>query len=132
MKGRYFLDTNILVYALLDEGHKSELALQLLENAVMSVQVLNELANVAKKKAKLDWPEIQLLIGAVTDLATVEPLTKETHLAGLRIGAKYGLSLYDSMIVAAAISSRCEILYSEDMQHGQTIEGVTICNPFKV
>jgi|SRR5690554_593717 predicted nucleic acid-binding protein len=131
MKGRYFLDTNVLVYALLDEDEKSEQALQLLDGATISVQVLNELANVARKKAKLDWPDIQALTGAVAELTTIEPLTAETHTAGLEIAERYGLSLYDSMIVAAAIGARCMTLYTEDMQHGQLLEPIRVVNPFR-
>ena len=130
MKGKYFLDTNILVYALLDEGDKTERTLELLPGAVVSVQVLNELANVAKRKAGLSSLETADLTKAVAELTRVEPLTLDTHLAGMELSNKFSLSVYDSMIVAAAISARCAILYSEDMQHGEVIDSVTIRNPF--
>jgi predicted nucleic acid-binding protein len=131
MKDKYFLDTNILVYALLDPGEKSERALQLLPRAIISVQVLNELANVARKKAGLSWSETADLTKAVAKLATVESLTLDIHLAGIELSSKLALNVYNSMIVAAAISARCETLYTEDMQHGQSIDSIMICNPFR-
>jgi predicted nucleic acid-binding protein len=131
MKDKYFLDTNILVYALLDAGEKSERALQLLPRAIISVQVLNELANVARKKAGLSWSETADLTKAVAKLATVESLTLDIHLAGIELSSKLALNVYSSMIVAAAISARCETLYTEDMQHGQSIDSIMICNPFR-
>jgi predicted nucleic acid-binding protein len=131
MKDKYFLDTNILVYALLDPGEKSERALQLLPRAIISVQVLNELANVARKKAGLSWSETADLTKAVAKLATVESLTLDIHLAGIELSSKLALNVYSSMIVAAAISARCETLYTEDMQHGQSIDSIMICNPFR-
>jgi len=58
-------------------------------------------------------------------------LTAETHDLGLRLAERYGFSVYDAMIVAAALLAGCGILYSEDMQHGQRIEDrLTLCNPF--
>lgn len=130
MKGKYFLDTNILVYALLDDGEKSERALALLPGAVISVQVLNELANVARKKAGLSGSETADLTHAVATLARVEPLTLATHQAGLALANRYALSVYDAMIVAAAINARCETLYTEDMQQGQSMGSIVVCNPF--
>ncbi len=130
MKGKYFLDTNILVYALLDDGEKSERALALLPGAVISVQVLNELANVARKKAGLSGSETADLTHAVATLARVEPLTLATHQAGLALANRYALSVYDAMIVAATINARCETLYTEDMQQGQSMGSIVVCNPF--
>lgn len=130
MKDRYFLDTNILVYALLDEDKKTEKALELLPGAVISVQVLNELANVAKRKAGLSSSETADLTKSVAELAKVDSLTLATHMAGMDLSNRFSLSVYDSMIVAAAINARCAILYTEDMQHGQVIDTVTIHNPF--
>ena len=62
---------------------------------------------------------------------TVEPLTVDTHKTGRYIAERYGLSVYDSMIVAAALIGECGILYSEDMHHGLLFDDqLQICNPF--
>lgn len=131
MRDRIFLDTNIMVYALLDEGTKQQTALQLLQTGcVISTQVLNEFTQVARKKAKLEWQEIADLSHAIQILTEVIPLTQEIHNTGLEIAAQYGYSFYDSLIIAASIESRCNLLASEDMQNSQTIQQLTITNPF--
>ena len=131
MRDRIFLNTNILVYALLDEGTKQQTALELLQTGcVISTQVLNEFTQVARKKAKLEWQEIIELSNAIQTLAEVVSLDKSTHNRGLEIAAQYGYSFYDSLIVAAALEAECNLLLSEDMQHGQKIEGLVISNPF--
>jgi len=61
----------------------------------------------------------------------VAPLTVATHEAALRIAARYGFGFYDSVIVASAQLAKCSLLYSEDFQHGQSIDGkLTVRNPF--
>lgn len=131
MKDRIFVDTNILVYALLDESPKQRAALDLLQSGcVISTQVLNEFTNVARKKAKLEWQEIQDLSNAIQSLAETVPLDVVTHNRALTIAQTYGFSFYDSLIVAAAQKSGCNFLFTEDMQHGQKIETLMISNPF--
>ncbi len=131
MRDRIFLDTNILVYALLDEGSKQQTALELVQTGcVISTQVLNEFAQVARKKAKLEWHEIAGLSHAIQTLSEVIPLTQEIHNTGLAIATQYGYSFYDSLIIAAALESRCDLLASEDMQNAQTINQLRITNPF--
>ncbi len=58
------------------------------------------------------------------------PLTAEIHDAAVDISERYGFHFFDSLIVAAALRAKCSILYTEDLQHGQKIEGLTIRNPF--
>lgn len=131
MKDRIFVDTNILVYALLDESPKQRAALDLLQSGcVISTQVLNEFTNVARKKAKLEWQEIQDLSNAIQSLAETVPLDVVTHNRALTIADSYGFSFYDSLIVAAAQKSGCNFLFTEDMQHGQKVETLMISNPF--
>lgn len=131
MKDRIFVDTNILVYALLDDSHKQQTALDLLQSGcVISTQVLNEFTNVARKKAKLEWQEIHDLSNAIQSLAETIPLGLAIHNRALKIATSYGYSFYDSLIVAAALESECDLLFSEDMQHKQRIETVVISNPF--
>jgi len=132
MRDRIFLDTNILVYALLDEGIKQQTALELLQSGcVISTQVLNEFAQVARKKAKLEWQEITELSSAIQSLTEIIPLDLAIHNRALTIAASYGYSFYDSLIIAAASETGCNVLVSEDMQSSQKISNLTISNPFK-
>lgn len=131
MKDRIFVDTNILVYALLDDSHKQQTALNLLQSGcVISTQVLNEFTNVARKKAKLEWQEIIDLSNAIQSLTEIIPLDLAIHNRALTIAASYGYSFYDSLIVAAALEAGCNLLISEDMQDAQKIQQLTINNPF--
>lgn len=135
MSGRVFFDTTILIYAISDisEGDaRAEVAANLLSaGGSLNVQVLNEFAAVAKRKLKMSWPEIVEALDAVCALCgPAIPLTIETHEAALRIAARYGYQIYDSLILAAALEAGCTVLYSEDMQDGQKIDSLTIRNPF--
>jgi predicted nucleic acid-binding protein len=98
---------------------------------IVSVQVLNEFANVAHNKLRYGWADIEFALGKFRlSLGAVRPLTIETHEAALELARDNRLSFYDALIVAAAIEAGCDVLYSEDMQHGRTIGGLTIQNPF--
>lgn len=127
-----FLDTNVLVYLAAGDPTKADRAEALLAaGATISVQVLNETANVLRRKAGVSWTETRAFLDTVRSLAQVEPLTIETHEEGLRIAERYRLSLYDSMIVAAARLAGCDLLWTEDMQDGLKIdETLRIRNPF--
>ena len=97
------------------------------------MQVLNELANVARRKMRLSWTETHALLTTLRGLLTVYPLTVETHETGLELAERYGFSIYDAMIAAAALHAGCDTLWSEDMQHGMVLdEGLRIVNPFRV
>ncbi len=129
---RVFFDTNVLVYLLSDDARKADRAETLLwEGGIVSVQVLNEIAAVCRRKLRLAWPEIREILAAVRAATRVEPLTLMVHEAGLDLAARYDFALYDAMIVAAALQAQCTRLYSEDMQHGQSVDGLTIFNPFR-
>lgn len=127
-----FLDTNILVYAVLDEGPKVKVAQELIASGcILGVQVLNEFAAVARRKFGKQWNEIVQALGIIRDLSgDVVPITTETHDRALTIAARYGFGFYDALIIASAANAGCTTLYSEDMQTGQVIEGVTVLNPF--
>ncbi|HEY5413105.1 MAG TPA: PIN domain-containing protein [Caulobacteraceae bacterium] len=127
-----FLDTNVLVYLASEDTAKAERAETLVaEGGAISVQVLNELANVARRKMRMTWPESRAFLSSLQALLEVHPLTVDTHAAGLALAERYGLSIYDSMIAAAALEAKCEVLWSEDMQHGLRIAGLSILNPFQ-
>lgn len=126
-----FLDTNVLVYAVVGDGAKRAKASTLWQDpATISVQVLNELTNVLRKKHLLAWPEIHDILSIVKDLFDVLPLTEAIHDRGIRLAERHGFAIYDAMIVAAALEAGCQTLYSEDMQHGMVVGSLRIDNPF--
>ena len=132
MAARPFLDTNVLVYAFTPGDARHGPAAALVESGgVVSVQVLNEFANVARRKLGRDWNEIQQ---ALDDLGTLLddplPITLDLHRDGLDIARRYGCQLHDALILAAARKAGCQMLLTEDMQDGQTIDGVVVRNPF--
>ena len=132
MPGSFF-DTNVLIYLASADLAKAERAEALIgEGGTISVQVLNELANVARRKMNLSWTETHDLLSAMRGLLSVQPLTVAVHEAGLALAQRHQLSLYDAMIVAAALDADCDVLWSEDMQDGLMIEGrLRIANPFR-
>jgi predicted nucleic acid-binding protein len=132
MTARVFFDTNVLLYFATDAGRRTALAEQLIiEGGVISVQVLNELVSIARGKLKMSWDEVR----AVRDKTLVfcpnpVSLTEEIHRSAVEISARYGFHIYDALILAAAIEAGCSKLLTEDLQHGQMVEGVRIENPF--
>jgi predicted nucleic acid-binding protein len=128
-----FFDTNVLVYLASGDAKKADLAeVAIAKGGSISVQVLNELANVARRKMQMSWDETHAYLDMLRDLLTVHPLTVETHETGLRLAERYGLSIYDAMITASALHASCDTLWSEDMQHGMVVdEGLRIVNPFR-
>lgn len=133
MKGaKAFFDTNVLLYLISEDSAKADRAEEVLaQGGVISVQVLNEFASVASRKHRLSYPEIRETLDTFRAVCKVEPLTLDIHEQGLVVAERYGFSLYDALIVAAALKAGCATLYSEDMQDGQTIEGrLVIRNPF--
>lgn len=132
MAADVFFDTNVLVYLASGDVQKADVAEALLERGGwVSVQVLNELANVARRKMQLDWAETRLLLETVRGLTQVQQLDVETHDKGLVLAERYKLSVYDAMIAAAALRAGCTRLLSEDLQHGMKLkEGLMIVNPF--
>lgn len=131
MGGR-FVDTNVLLYLASGDDQKADRAeVVLAQGGTISVQVLNEIANVLRRKMQMSWPDTHVFLDMVRALMTVEPLTWETHDTGLRIAERYGLSIYDAMIVSAALIAGCDTLFSEDMQDGLVIDDrLRLVNPF--
>ena len=126
-----FLDTNVALYSLSDDERKAETVDYLLsKRPVISVQVVNEFINVGQKKMGLSREEIYALAVDLMKATKVVALTEETVFSAMRIATRFKFSHWDSLIVATAIQAQCDILHSEDLQHGQKIEGLTIINPF--
>lgn len=129
---RPFVDTNVLLYLLSDDARKADLAEAVLAGRILiSVQVLNEFANVARRKFMLEWSEVVEMLADIRRFAEVRPVTAETHDLGISLAQRYQLSVYDAMIAAAALEAGCRTLVSEDFQHGLRLQGrMTVRNPF--
>lgn len=132
MQGDFF-DTNVLVYLAADDPRKADRAAALLaRGGTISVQVLDELANVARKRMRLSWDDTQAFLDPIRELLNVRPLTLETHRSGLALAQRYRWSVYDGLIAAAALEAGCKTLWSEDLQHGMKLdEGLRIADPFR-
>lgn len=137
MNARVFLDSNILVYAFgTPKGPVPDPRIKVAEQIVIrgcaiSVQVLNEFAQVCSRKARLDWDRIVGFLEVIKELCgPAVPITVEIHESAVALSRRYGFNIYDSLILAAALKAGCRTVYSEDMQHGQFVEGLRIENPF--
>ena len=128
-----FLDTNVLLYLASDDEAKAHRAEQILrEGGAISVQVLNEIANVGRRKMGMTWTEIGDFLLPLRELLTVVPVTEQVHEIGLRLAERYRFSIYDAMILAAARACGCEVVFSEDMHNDLHVEErLKIINPFK-
>ena len=132
MNGDIFFDTNVLVYLLSDDDLKYSAAARVLgAGGVISVQVLNEFANVARHKQRRDWNVLNALVAEFRATLHVIPLTESIHEHGLMIAERHKFRIFDSMIIAAVLEAGCRTLYSEDMHHGFVIDGLSIINPFR-
>jgi predicted nucleic acid-binding protein len=127
-----FLDTNILVYAFTEDPRAGTAQAVLGRGCAISVQNLNEFANVARRKLGMSWKEVREALAAIRTLCpTIQPLTIETHTAAMRIAERHGYAIFDALIVAAALQAGSDILWSEDMQHGMVIDRrLRVANPF--
>lgn len=133
-----FLDTNVLLYAYDPSdadrhARASELVLHLARTrqAAISVQVMQEfyVNTVAKIAQPLPPDRARLRLEAFTRWYVYTPLPADVTTAA-EWSQRHQLSFWDAMIVLAASRSHCDVLWSEDLSAGQTIEGVTIRNPF--
>jgi len=133
MNDKFFLDSNVCIYAFdIDTGKKAK-ALDLIigNKATISTQVLMETANVATKKLKFKQEKIQSSVTYITMFCELHIIEFSTIQLAFKINQKYHYSLYDALIIASALESNCTVLYSEDMQHRHVIEKrLTIVNPF--
>lgn len=137
---RFFLDTNVLIYTFDQTApQKQEIATKLLEDALdgkgcISSQVIQEFLNVAMRRLNPPFATAQsqrYLEAVLFPLCEFYP-NDGFFQRGLGIQERWRFSWYDSLIITAALECRCETLYSEDLQHKQKIEDLTIINPFVV
>lgn len=128
------LDTNIAIYAFDDVSAKAPIARNLLGNTdFISVQVLNEFANVTVRKRKLSLADaawgVSRLQRVVPD---VRPVSAADNAEALRIAERYRLSFYDALLLAVALAGGARTMFSEDMQHDLVIDGtLRIVDPFR-
>lgn len=132
-----FVDTNILIYAAGGaevDARKKQIArkITLLSHLRISVQVLNEFIAVARnpKKLNLSRKEESHWLSEWYEFK-ISPLTFQTFHKALELHLRYEFSHWESLVIAAALEEKCHVLYSEDLQHGQVIEGMEIINPFR-
>lgn len=138
MAQRSFIDTNVLIYAeASDEPVKQQVALALLKqlyestSGVLSTQVLQEYCNVALKKLKLPVAHIRAQLGLYEQFEVVQ-VTPALIRAGLDLQQTRSVAFYDALVLASAQAAGCNELFSEDLNTGEVIGGLRICNPFLV
>jgi predicted nucleic acid-binding protein len=134
MPGDPFLDTNILVYAFsTTEPGKCHRARSLLQmsGVCISTQNLNELSSVMIHKFQQPYSSVAAAIRHITDTTSLYQINLNDIQRAISLSERYTYGFYDSLILSAALANQCSTLYTENMQHGQTIDGaLTIINPF--
>ena len=138
--GRSLLDTNILVYCLIDgDAAKRSKARALVRaalerhNAIISYQVVQEFLNVATRKPRVHMKQAeaqQYLEKVLMPLCEVFP-DAGLYSTALSIAAETGWQFYDAVVVSSALAGGCESVITEDLQDGRVIRGITIHNPFR-
>ena len=133
-----FVDSNILVYAYdSSAGEKNQIARQLLlslwekKNGCLSIQTLQEFYVCITQKVPNPISQIEAA-EIIKDFSVwkVHSPNAIDLLDAVDLQKKYKLSFWDAMIIKSAISTHCEIVWSEDLNKGQLIQGIKICNPF--
>jgi predicted nucleic acid-binding protein len=138
MRGRFFLDTNVFVYSFDAGSPKAAQSAKLIKSAIetrggiVSYQVVQEFFNVALRRFAKPMTSAEAEQYLSTTFRPLLSVHSSPALYGeaLRIGARFRLAWYDSLIVASAIEGQCDVLYSEDFQDGQQFGTVVISNPF--
>lgn len=135
MNDNVFVDTNIILYGYSNSDKlKQEIVFNLFNNkhCFISTQVLQECSNIFFKKFNIQEVTILSSIKKLAEDFNVVVNDENTIITAIQLKSKYNYSFYDSLIIAAALQSKCNILYTEDLHHNQTIEDtLTIINPFK-
>ena len=133
LEGPSTLDTSIAVYALSTDERADRAASVLRASAFLSVQVLNEYANVGRRKRADPWELVARHVAALRDaVPNILPINDDANREALRIGERYRLALYDALMLAVALAGGARTIYSEDMQHGRVIDGrLRIVDPFR-
>ena len=126
-----FIDSNVVLYLLSSDASKADRAEEIISiGGIISVQVLNEVTSVCRRKLKMPWEEIDPLLLAVKNACEIIPLTIASHEKAVELSKRFQLSFFDANIVATALLSGAEVLFSEDMHCGLLIDRLRIQNPF--
>ncbi len=128
-----FLDSNVLVYAFTSDP-RAVIAQNLLDRRCMiGVQCLNEFTNVARRKLNMNWQETGEALAAIRAVCrAVIPMDVVTHEEAVRLAIRHNCSVFDSLMIATALSAGCDVIYSEDMHHGLVVDGkLRIVDPFR-
>lgn len=127
-----FADTNIVVYAFANDDAKVAVAEGILEKQpTISVQVISEFLNVCRVKLGIDVPTRHNLARELIAGCNVVALEPRVVEKAMEVEAQGQISYWDALIVAAALLSGCDILYTEDLEHGRTFDSqLTVVNPF--
>lgn len=135
MQGNVFVDTNVLIYFISSEERKKVKAKEVIfsnQDVCISSQVISEFISVCFSKNLLEFDEINILIGDLIDALKFSVIKETTIKKALQIKKDLNYSYWDSLVIASALENNCSVLYTEDMQNGQTIDNsITIINPFK-
>lgn len=135
MSGRIFFDSNILIYAYsTDDLSKKQCVKMLAEShdiIIISTQTINECVSVLHKKKKMSYEEIVPLVNEMRNNFVIELIDENSISKAIDIAIKYSYSYFDSFMIAAALTSNCSVLYTEDMHNQHVVEGdLKIVNPF--
>lgn len=138
MTAKFFVDTNVLIYAASNaavDQPRRELALDLLDRSdlALSAQVLAEFYSVATSKTKLNMPhdEVLVLLESLAEMP-ICPITRDLVLEAAKLSRKCNISYWDAAILTAARLMGCAVVYSEDLNDSQDYDGVRVVNPFAV
>ena len=139
MSDKVFFDSNILIYSIDEsEAEKRSMTKNLIEDAAknktawISTQSLQEFYNVVTRKLKVSKEDAKLMVKTLSETFPVLQVTPKIILLGIDVSVKTGFSFWDSLVLASAVECSCDVLYSEDLNSGQVVNGVKILNPFKV
>lgn len=127
-----FIDSNVALYLVSPEPSKAAVAERLIDGGgVISVQVLTEVTDVARRKFRMPWHVLHELLDGMKENLVVTPVSVSTHDLGLKLSERHHFRVYDAQLIAAALQAGCTTFWSEDLHNGQVIEGqLTIRNPF--
>ena len=136
MSVRAFFDTNIMIYLYADnEREKQAFSREIVNNAaecIVSTQILNEMNNVMIKKWRMTAEAIKKVQGDIRRISKVAYINEDTIDRAIDLNTRHGFSYYDCLMLSSALENGCDIIYTEDMNSGQIINGtLKVINPFK-
>lgn len=140
MRGKQAFDTNVFIYSLDSSaaranpgGREAVSRALIVQRSHISVQLVNEFTNIARRKLGLNYDQIHALVEGLGMVHSIAPISLETSTLARAVAAECGFSYYDSLMLAAALAQGCTVFYTEDMQHGRRLyDRMEIVNPFLV